>query len=141
MRRTTLRLALAAAAMTLALPAISAEKLPIGNHEEIKSDMDSQVTFRNDSSWKINELYFSRSASNVWGKDQLGRKTLRNGDSFTLTDIQCGTYDVKLIDEDGDQCDIDKVQLCDEAHTWSIRDNELANFQRRTSQLCSLHLR
>jgi hypothetical protein len=134
MRPIIFRIALAAAAMTLALPAISAEKLPVGGHEEIRNDMESQVTFRNDSSWKINELYFSRSASHDWGKDQLGRKTIRNGDTFTLTDIQCGTYDVKLIDEDGDQCDIEHVQLCDEAHTWSIRDKDLARCQAKTSQ-------
>jgi len=134
MRRPTIRLALAAAALAVALPALSAEKLPIDTHSDVKQDLESQVTFRNDSSWAINELYFSRSASKIWGKDQLGRKTVRNGDSFTLSDIPCGTYDVKLVDEEGDQCDIDKVQLCAEAHTWAIRDKDLAKCQARTRQ-------
>jgi hypothetical protein len=133
MRRSILRLALAAT-VTLALPALAVERLPIHGDGGTKDDMESQVTFRNDSSWSINELYFSRSTNHDWGRDQLGRKTVRTGDSFTLNEIPCGTYDVKLVDEEGDQCDIDRVQLCAESHTWSIRDKDLAKCQARTRQ-------
>ena len=133
MRRNHFRLALAAAALTLTLPVVAAERLPVQG-DKVKDDMESQVTFRNDSSWAINELYFSRSAANTWGRDQLGHKTVRTGDAFTLNEIPCGTYDVKLVDEEGDQCDIDRVQLCAESHTWSIRDKDLARCQAHTRQ-------
>ena len=130
MIRNLIRCTLTVAALALATPLLAAEKLPING----SLPPDSQVTFRNDSKMDIMELYFSRTASNDWGKEQLGKHLVRSGDSFTLSQIPCGSYDVKLVDEDGDQCDISAVQLCAESHTWAIKDKDLMKCQARTKQ-------
>lgn len=115
----------------LGLPAFAAERLPIGDGDK-SARLDSQVTFRNDSEWMINKLYFARVSSHEWGEDQLGNHSVKNGDSFTLSQIPCGSYDVKLVDEEGDACEINDVSLCAESHVWSIRDRDLMKCQART---------
>lgn len=115
-----------------AVPALAAEKLPI---EGTKSaPLDSQVTFRNDSDWAIHALYFARESSKDWGQEQLGKHTVRRGESFTLSQIPCGRYDVKLVDEDGDECDVTGVALCAESHVWAITDKDLLKCQAHTKR-------
>lgn len=130
------RLATACACTALALAAactsaFAAERLPVGGGDKV-ARLDSQVTFRNDSDWMINQLYFARVSSHEWGDDQLGNHSVKNGDSFTLSQIPCGSYDVKLIDEDGDSCVVNDVSLCAESHVWSIRDKDLMKCQARS---------
>ena len=76
----------------------------------------------NNSKWEIHHLYLSPSDQDDWGPDQLGEDTLAKGDSFTLTHIDCDTYDIKVIDEDGDECIIEAVDLCGDASYWKITD-------------------
>lgn len=130
MNRNLIRCTFAMASLAMTAPLLAVEKLPLDR----SSPPQSQVTFRNDSAWDISELYFSRTAANDWGKEQLGKHVVRPGDSFTLSQIPCGNYDVKLVDEDGDQCDISAVSLCAESHTWAIKDKDLMKCQARTKQ-------
>jgi hypothetical protein len=130
MIRNLIRCTLTVAALSLTAPLFAVEKLPINSN----LPPESQVTFRNDTKMDINDLYLSRTSSNDWGKEQLGKHTVRSGDSFTLSQIPCGNYDVKLVDEDGDQCDISAVSLCAESHTWAIKDKDLMKCQARTKQ-------
>ena len=60
-----------------------------------------------------------------WGPDQLGEEVLAKGDSFTLTNIDCDEYDIKVVDEDGDECIIEAVSLCRDNSYWKITDKEL----------------
>ena len=62
------------------------------------------LTIVNDSSFDIERLYVSSSDFGVWGPDQLGLRVLRSGDTFTLTGIKPGEYDIKFVDQDGDTC-------------------------------------
>lgn len=117
-------------ALVATAPLFAIERLPL----DPSRPPESQVTFRNDSAWDISELYFSRTASNDWGKEQLGKHVVRPGDSFTLSQIPCGNYDVKLVDEDGDECDISAVSLCAESHVWAIKDKDLMKCQARTNR-------
>ena len=50
------------------------------------------------------------------------RDVLAKGDSITLTHIECDTYDIKVVDEDGDECVIEEVDLC--------RDNRLEDHRQ-----------
>jgi len=86
---------------------------------------DSKVIFVNKSSWSINELYFAPSRDADWGEDHLGKHTLDHGDQLTLTDVACGTWDVRVVDEDGDECIIENVALCGDTDKWVIRDDDL----------------
>ena len=79
----------------------------------------------NQSKWEIHHLYLSSTDEQEWGPDQLGEEVLGKGDSFTITDIPCDTYDVQVVDEDGDECVIEQVDLCKDNSYWKITDKDL----------------
>lgn len=83
------------------------------------------VKILNKSKWDIHHFYLSPADSDDWGPDQLGDDVLESGSSFTLTDIECDLWDIKVVDEDGDECEIRGVALCDEDAVWRITDDEL----------------
>lgn len=85
----------------------------------------SDVTVHNDSEWAILHFFLSSSADEEWGPDQLGDHVIKNGGSFTLTGVPCDEYDVKLVDEDGDECEIGGVDICGEDDEWVITDEDL----------------
>ncbi len=92
----------------------------------------SKVIIVNKSSWAIHEMYFSPTDETDWGEDQLGNQTIETGDRFTLTGIPCDKWDVKVIDEDGDECVIENVGLCADADRWVINDSDLLGCQAAT---------
>jgi hypothetical protein len=83
------------------------------------------VRILNKSKWDIHHFYLSSTDTEDWGPDQLGDDVLESGSSFTLTDIECDMWDIKVVDEDGDECEIRNVALCDEDAVWKITDDEL----------------
>ncbi len=65
------------------------------------------VKFDNKSSLTITNLYLSPANVEEWGPDQLGEganDTIEPGSTFTLSAIKPNVYDIKLVDEDGDDC-------------------------------------
>jgi len=86
---------------------------------------DSDVTFVNRSSWDIYEIYLSAVDEDEWGPDQLEEGILESGASFLLHSIPCDDYDVLLIDEDGDECVLEDVDLCGDSEEWVITDEDL----------------
>ncbi len=85
----------------------------------------SSVTIHNGSSWGIHELYLSPSDDEAWGPDQLGSEIIDSDGRFTLNSIPCNEYDVRLVDEDGDECVIGGVGLCADNDVWTISDEDL----------------
>ena len=83
------------------------------------------VKIINQSKWEIHHVFLSSSDDDHWGKDQLGEDVLAKGDSLTLTNIDCHTYDIKVVDEDGDECVIEEVDLCGDESYWKITDKDL----------------
>jgi hypothetical protein len=79
----------------------------------------------NQSKWEIHHMFASSSADEDWGPDQLGDEILATGDSLTLTRLPCDTYDVMVVDEDGDECIIDEVDLCRDNSLWRINNRDL----------------
>ena len=95
--------------------------------------LDASVTVVNRSLWAIHELYLSSTDENEWGPDQLGSETVINtGGDFTINRIPCDTYDVKLVDEDGDECVVGGVALCAGSDRWEITDDDLLSCQVAT---------
>lgn len=91
---------------------------------------DAAVKIRNNSSWDIHYLYLSLTSDDEWGVDQLGDDVIEaNGGEFTLTDIPCGAYDVRLVDEDQDECVVSDVALCAAKGRWVITDQDLLECQ------------
>lgn len=93
----------------------------------------SSVRIHNRSSWDIHELYLSPVDDDDWGPDQLGRHVIGSGETFTLTDVRCDSYDVRLVDEDDDACVVGDVRLCGK-ETWTITDRELLACQLLTDE-------
>ena len=85
-----MRIALLLAAILVTAPALAAD--------------DGQITVRNRSSWEIQELYLSAVDANAWGPDLIGLEVIERGQSHRLADIPCGSYDVRVVNEDGAEC-------------------------------------
>jgi hypothetical protein len=86
---------------------------------------NSTVTINNKSKWQIDQFFMSPADTDEWGPDQLGDKVIGTGQSFTLTDVPCNKFDIKIVDEDGDECELRGISLCANSATWNITDQEL----------------
>ena len=84
----------------------------------------SVVTVVNNSRWTIKRIYISSTYSRIWGPDQLGTYVLLPGYEIRLN-FRCGTYDVKLVDEDNDTCILPKMDICGDRNRWQIEDLSL----------------
>lgn len=80
----------------------------------------------NRSKWEIHHLYLSSTTEKSWGPDQLGDDVIEaQGGSYKLTNIRCDNYDIKIVDEDGDECVVENVNLCGDDTVWRITDKIL----------------
>jgi hypothetical protein len=89
----------------------------------------SNVKIVNKSQWSIDRLYLSPTDTDAWGPDQLADAVIEPNKSFTLNKIPCDTFDVKLVDEDGDECVVPDVDLCKSNETWEITSKDLLKCQ------------
>lgn len=87
--------------------------------------MASTVTVQNASDWAFVQLFVSPVDENAWGPDQLGQHVVGSGESISLQGVPCDTYDVKLVDEDGDQCVVGGVDICGGSDTWVVDNDDL----------------
>ena len=87
---------------------------------------NASVKVINQSKFAIHELYLSPHEQDQWGPDQLQDEVIEVGATFTLHSIPCGDYDIKVVDEDGDECVVEDVTLCDD-HFWKITNKDLLN--------------
>ncbi|MGN6182174.1 MAG: hypothetical protein ACTHQM_00795 [Thermoanaerobaculia bacterium] len=79
----------------------------------------------NQSKWEIHHIYLSSTGDDDWGPDQLEDQILEKGQSLTLHSIPCDDYDIKVVDEDGDECVIEEVNMCGDDSYWKITDKDL----------------
>jgi hypothetical protein len=83
------------------------------------------VTIKNASKFDIHHFFLSPQDQNHWGADQLGDHVLAAGGTFELSEVPCDSYDVKLVDEDGDECVLQADDICGSDETWSIGNEGL----------------
>jgi hypothetical protein len=86
----------------------------------------SKVTVINKSDWTLVEFYMAPSDSDDWGPDQLKDNIIEPGENFTLSGIPCNTWDLRLVDEEEDECIVEAVDLCKDNATWTITNKTLA---------------
>ena len=89
----------------------------------------SNVVIKNKSDWEIHQFFLSAVDTDKWGADQLGEDVIATGDTFTLKGIPCDSYDVMLVDEDGDECVVPEVDICGESQGWVISNDDLLECQ------------
>ncbi len=88
-------------------------------------DTSSSITLANASSYVIYRFFMSSVDEATWGPDQFGSEVLAPGGTFTLANIPCDSYDVRLVDEDGDECIVHAIDICAEDSGWVIDDQDL----------------
>jgi|RifCSP16_1_1023843.scaffolds.fasta_scaffold339153_1 hypothetical protein len=89
------------------------------------AEKKSNVTVVNQSAWDIHHFFLSPADENEWGPDQLGDQVIGTGDSFELTGVPCDEFDVRLVDEDGDECMVFGVDICGSNERWEIESSDL----------------
>lgn len=77
------------------------------------------LTIQNDSGYDIYEIHMSSIYDGSWERDLLGRHFLSTGNSFDITGITSGRYDIKVVDEDGDSCIVQQVAVYQD-RTWTL---------------------
>lgn len=87
----------------------------------VASDGDSSFTVSNRSSYFIEEIHLAEVSDPTWGPDLIGG-ALAPGEDLIITNIECGTYDVLVVDETGVDCELQNLELCFEDDAWVIDD-------------------
>jgi hypothetical protein len=84
------------------------------------------ITIVNNSDWAIYHLYMTEHEGDEWGPDQLGEHEIdAHGGTFTMKDVPCQDWDVQLVDEHGDSCEVEDVDICGGRETWTITNRDL----------------
>jgi hypothetical protein len=83
-----------------------------------------EETFRisNESSYRIDHVYMTRSSYQNWGSDVL-YGYMQPNQYLDLT-VDAGRYDVRVVDRDGDSCVISNVDVF-EGEVWHLTDARL----------------
>ena len=77
------------------------------------------ITVTNDlGSWNIHEVYIGPSTESDWGNNLI-TEVLEPGDEFTLM-VKADNYDIKLIDEDGDEYIKYLVAVGADGFSWNV---------------------
>lgn len=77
----------------------------------INSAFALSLTLENKTGKELHELYFAPAGGDDWGPDQLGDEVVGHDETFTLSKIKAGHYDLLFVDENGDKCDIRDVNF------------------------------
>lgn len=89
---------------------------------------DASLRVVNDSDFVIEEFYLTDVGSATWGPNLL-RGDVLFPDEEILLGVDCGFYDVLVVDEAGVDCEVDSVDLCLNDATWVINNNTCTVFE------------
>jgi hypothetical protein len=123
----------AAVVCGVALLGLATLVVPSNAHAATKGKK-ATVKIVNKSDWEIHHFYLSSTDDDDWGPDQLGDDVISTGESFLLKQIPCDSYDVKLVDEDDDECEVEDVDICGGAESWTITNKILLGCQAETQK-------
>ena len=87
----------------------------------VASEGDSSLTIANRSSYFIEEIHLAEVSDPTWGPDLIAG-ALAPGQDLTILGIDCGTYDVLVVDETGVDCQLSNIDLCFDDEAWVIDD-------------------
>lgn len=74
----------------------------------------AELEIVNESLKSIQHLYIAPAGGRDWGRDLLSGAqpaTIGPGDHRTIADLAPATYDLRLIDEDGAECEIQGIEV------------------------------
>jgi hypothetical protein len=82
-------------------------------------DTGSTMTVANRSDYTLTEVHLASNLDSSWGPDLLN-DVLYPGEDLVMTDIDCGTYDVLVVDDTGSPCTLTNIDLCVSSDVWVI---------------------
>ena len=82
----------------------------------------ADIVILNESETTIHKLFVSPAKEKGWGSDRLGNYSLKQGEKFTLRNVPLGTYNLKIVDEDDYECELEAVDLNSDGMTWKLTD-------------------
>lgn len=88
----------------------------------ISSTDDATLEVINQSDFIIDDLFITDVNSSSWGTDLLGNGELFPNESIVIG-LQCGYYDVLVVDETGAECEVNDIDLCLNDAQWILRNN------------------
>lgn len=80
------------------------------------------IKVKNTTNFSVDEIYISDPDSDEWGDDLLDPDEVLMPGEVVEVEVDCGTWDVKLVAEDESTCEISKINLCASAQ-WNIVAN------------------
>ena len=99
--------------------------LRITSSAVLADDDASKLKIHNKSKWTVHHFFMSPVKEDEWGPDQLRDEVIEPGESFELRNIPCATYDLKVVDEDGDDCVIPGEKFCGHEASWDLTSKDL----------------
>ncbi len=87
---------------------------------------DGSITVHNRSGYALFHLYLSAPQRNAWGDDLTHNHTFHNNTTLALQGVSCGRYDIRLLDEDGDECVLRDQSVCGEHGGLTLNGAEVA---------------
>ncbi len=83
---------------------------------------DQTFTISNESSYRIDHVYMTRSSDRRWGGDLLDGYLRPN--QYLELNVDPGRYDIKVVDRDGDACVIAGVDVFQD-EVWHLTNTRL----------------
>lgn len=79
------------------------------------------VTFTNNlDGWDIHGVFIDPSDETEWSEERLGADYILAGDQTITVMVDPGTYDIQIIDEDGDTYSLWEVEIGPEGYQWGV---------------------
>ena len=85
----------------------------------ITTSEDSSLTVVNESGYVLTELRVADYYDTYYGADLLGHDVLYPGEAIEIW-LDCGTYDVLVVDEYGVECELIGLDVCFDDAVWVI---------------------
>jgi hypothetical protein len=86
------------------------------------SGPDARLHVRNSSDFAIESIQVTSVGSTTWGPNLLGSDILATGETLDV-DVSCDTYDARLMDETGVECEVHDISLCFSTADWVITND------------------
>lgn len=91
-----------------------------GGEEDDPIDLSSTLMIENNSDFAFVEINLSPVDNVSWGADLLGSDILFPGEVVEIGGIECDDYDIRVVDEDSDECIVEDIDLCLTEDSWII---------------------
>jgi hypothetical protein len=88
-------------------------------------DDDADLTIHNHSSAVLTAVHVAHVDDHRWGPNLLPQ-ALYPGEDLVIHDVECGRYDVLVVDERGVDCELHDFWLCFEDGGWEVTNATLA---------------